>query len=962
MRKLGKRTGFFWLLIGCIFCGSVLIFSGTNYAAGGKPGDNREIFVGYSERDDIIQMNENGEFYGYGVSYLDELSKYTGWDYRYVKIPEGEEISSLLEGKIDLLCNLPRDCVQKEELIFSQEEVGIEYGMLCGLRDNYEIFFQDYKAISGKKIGVVPGGNLEKSLEEYAKENGISYKLVYFENYKELKEALQKQSVDMALVSSLKETRDFKYVGKTEQKELYAAVSKEHAFLMEEWDKASRKMWQDNPFFRSSSYESFYGNPAQKLTGLTREEYEVIRHSQPLRVAYDANSYPLEYTDEKTGEYAGVYAAAMELIAEESGLKFEFVPLEDFSEVWDMAASGEVDLIAGTYANDKMAECYHMIYSKTYLSAKYTLIGQKDLEVKDGISIALPENYVGLRYFFQLEEPAWEIALYESVKDCLKAVNNGKADVTAVNSIFLQTTYNLKYYKNLKTIEGEEKDFPISMGIGSGHGKELKSILDKAIDRIPQQEFESCVMKYTINMAYEPTTAEVLTRFFPHICVVLLGIAVLAAALVRKGESHFRSLAMTDSVTGLWNRVKFYQNAHEILEKNRDKTYLLIVLDINKFKFINNDFGSKVGDKILYVLGERIQDIFAEKGYFARNTADLFLILIEEKDYKPEMLEPLNQAIHFDNNGKRQYYKIVVKAGIRRILPGEDRTDLILYADQASMARKTIKDVSDKNQAYYDEKMKRTLERENAIEKKMESALADEEFQVYLQPKYDLRSEQVMGAEALVRWIDSEKGMVPPDEFIPLFEKNGFILKVDFYVYEEVLKRMARWKAEGKELICVSVNVSRVHISTADFFTNLNRLMEKYKIPKRYFELELTETIMGGEMGLIKTFIQECKKEGYKVSIDDFGSGYSSLNLLKELPVDILKIDKGFLDEAEESRRSNIIVEQVVEMAKRMEIKTLCEGVETKKQLSFLKRIGCDMAQGYLFSKPIPMEEFEKMI
>lgn len=219
-----------------------------------------------------------------------------------------------------------------------------------------------------------------------------------------------------------------------------------------------------------------------------------------------------------------------------------------------------------------------------------------------------------------------------------------------------------------------------------------------------------------------------------------------------------------------------------------------------------------------------------------------------------------------------------------------------------------------------------------------------------------------MGAEALVRWVSADGKIIGPDKFIPLFERNGFILKVDFYVYEQVLKRMEQWRQEGRKQICVSVNVSRVHVGTYDFFIKLNQLMEKYHIPKEYLELELTETIIGGTQSTTREFVRECKKEGYHVSIDDFGSGYSSLNLLKDLPVDILKIDKGFLDETQESKRSSIIVQQVVEMAKKMQIGTLCEGVETSKQAEFLKDIGCDMAQGYLFSKPIPMNQFEKMI
>ncbi len=962
MRKFRREIGFFCMLPVCVLMTAMLIFSKPGYASSKGTEESKEVIVGYSDNDEMIQTDSNGNLYGYGITYLNELCRYTGWECVYVELPPEERLEGLLDGRVDLLCNVHRDCAEQEELLFSEESSGPEYGMLCTWKDNNEIFYNDYEAIDGKKIGIDRNSDLEQSLRAYGETNGITYEPVYLDGLTEQMAALKNETVDMVLLSSLQETYRCKYVGKAGLEKEYFAVRKGKESLMEELNQAGAALRQEKPFYISSIYKNFYGNPEEKLTGITREEYEFINQNEAIRVACDADSYPLEYVDEETGEYTGVYAAAMRLISEESGLNFEFIPLTNFSEAWDLVASGEVDLIAGNYGNERSAEYYHMTYSQSYLSAEYTLIGRKGLEIRDGMSIALPKNYVGLRYFFQMEEPGWKIALYDSVRDCLKAVNREEADVTAVNAIFLQTVYNLNQYDNLKIVPNMTKTFPISVGIGNNHTEELKSIIDKAIYQIPESEFEKCITEHAINVVYEPSLMETAGKFFPHICGAVLLIILAVFVIIRKREKHFRHLAMTDSITGMWNRVKFYKEAQEILEKNKDRTYLMITLDINKFKFINNDFGSKAGDCILCVMGERIQEIFKERGYTARNTADIFLILTEEKDYRPEMLEPLSKPIYFNNNGKRQYYKVVIKAGIRRIMPGESASDLIPYVDQASIARKTIKDVAGCSQAYYDENMKNILEKESAIEKRMEEALENREFQVYLQPKYDLRSERIMGAEALIRWADPEKGMIPPDEFIPLFEKNGFILKLDFFVYEEVLKRMAQWKQEGKPSICVSVNVSRVHISTMDFFSNLNRLVEKYQVSRRDFELELTETIIGGELNLVKAFIQECKREGFKVSIDDFGSGYSSLNLLKELPVDVLKIDKGFLDEAEESMRSNIIVEQVVEMAKRMEIGTLCEGVETERQLSFLKKIGCDMAQGYLFSRPVPVTEFEQMI
>lgn len=961
MRRLKRKINIFCIAIGCMLSCNMFAFA-ENGNTGALSQAKREVRVGYKAYDNMVIKDEEGNYSGYGVSYLKDLSNYTGWDLEFIELGEEEGVSSLINGDVDLLCDIHKDNAEKEKLIFSNNYADVEYGMLCALEDNDTIFYDDYEAFNGKKIGINRNGGIWKTLPEYAREKGITYEPVYFDTYDELVSALRERSVDMALMSSQRDKEEFKYVGKTGIGEEYFATRKGNEALMGELNRADEMLKSEYPFYVSRLYMEYYGIPARKLTGITREEHEFIKNSGPIRVVCGADSYPIEYIDDETDAYSGVYAAAVRLIEEESGLDFEFIPFENFPDALEMIKDGEADLIAGSYGNSKAEEYYGIIYSESYLSAEYTLIGRKVPAVNDGITLALPQGYVGLRYFFQENYPDSEIVLYDTINECFTAVNDGDADFTSVNSLFLQTVYNLNQYDNLKIVPNMTTSFPISMGIGKNNTQVLKSILDKAIYRIPDDEFEKCITEYAINISYRPSFLETVEEILPEICAGLLIIAAVVAVIIKRRENHYRHLAMTDSVTKLWNRVKFYKEAQETLEKNKDKTYLLITLDINKFRFINNDFGSKVGDNFLYVLGRRIHKTFEGKGLYARNRADLFMVLIEENLYRPEMLEDLSQAVYFDNNGERQYYKIIVKAGIRVIHPEDDKSDLILYVDQSSMARKSIKENISRNQAYYDEQMKQLLETESQIENRMEEALQNREFQVYLQPKYNLHTEKIKGAEALVRWMNPERGMIPPDSFIPLFEKNGFVLKLDFYVYEEVMRRMSKWLEEGRELISVSVNVSRVHIGTLDFFDKLNRLIEQYQIPKEYFELELTETIMGGAKSDTRGFIRECKEQGYPVSIDDFGSGYSSLNLLKDLPVDILKIDKGFLDETEESERSIIIVEQVVEMAKRMEIGTVCEGVETEKQAIFLKKIGCDMAQGYLFSRPVPMDEFEKLL
>lgn len=961
MRKFKKNVCVLHMIFVILFL-NCLPIQASESADAQSQAEEREIAVGYIAYDRLIKQDKDGNFYGYGVSYLNELSKKTGWTYKFVKVNESDQIYKLINGEIDLLCSLHIDVARSDELYFSSDTSVLEYTMLCAKKDNDQIFYNNYEAIDGKRIGINTNSGMESSMQVLAQEHGITYKPVYFSEFEDMHSALEEGTIDIMLASSLRDIENIKYVGKGTPIKEYFATGSSNKELMDELNGADAQIKQEYPFYTSELYEQYYGAPYRRLTGITKEENEFIQRGKKLRVACNTDNYPLEYFNEKTDTFDGVYVDAMQLIAEESGLKFEFIPVGQDTDAWVMTAVQKADLVAASYGNSSVEESYDIVFSQAYLSSEYTIVGNKGREIPEIPTIVLDRDDIGVRGYFKEMEPTWKILLSDDVEGCLESVENGDADFTAVNAVFLQTVYNLNNYSSLKIIPNLTKGIPVSIGIGGSEATVIKSILDKAIYQIPDSKFQKCITENAINIFYEPSLYEILKRIFPYVAILLLAVAAGVMVVIGKREKHYRYLAMTDSITGLWNGVKFNKEAVELLEKEKNKTYLLLSMDINKFKFINNDFGSKAGDKILEEIGDRIRRIFKGKGYYARIMADVFLVLTEEDSFSQDMLSPLQQEIYFDNNGKRQYYKIAVKIGICSIKLSDDRKEINVFSDQAALARKTIKDNSNKNIAYYNIEMKDKIAREIYIENRMEEALLKGEFKVYLQPKYDLRSGIITGAEALVRWEQPDNGLIMPDVFIGLFEKNGFIIKLDFFVYEEVMKQMKKWKGIGKRQICVSVNVSRVHIGTVDFFQKLEQLIDYYQIDTKYFELELTENIMGGEKDTTRLFVQECKNGGYQVSIDDFGSGYSSLNLLKDLPVDIIKIDKGFLDETEESKRSSIIVEQVVEMAKRMEIGTICEGVETEVQAEFLKGIGCDMAQGYLYSRPVTIREFEKMI
>jgi EAL domain-containing protein (putative c-di-GMP-specific phosphodiesterase class I) len=242
----------------------------------------------------------------------------------------------------------------------------------------------------------------------------------------------------------------------------------------------------------------------------------------------------------------------------------------------------------------------------------------------------------------------------------------------------------------------------------------------------------------------------------------------------------------------------------------------------------------------------------------------------------------------------------------------------------------------------------------------MLTALSNGEFQLYIQPKWEIAADMCGGGEALVRWESPQMGLISPDKFIPVFEENNFIVELDFYMLSKVLKMLQNEMKSPKEPYPISVNVSKVTMMFPNYIERLADTIKRFKVPGKYVELEITETAMcEGDYSTVRSLMCEMKKMGFNIAMDDFGSGNSSFNTLRELPVDVLKIDKAFLDAAEESEKSKTIIKSVVDMARNINMKTVCEGVETQSQLAFLKSIDCNLGQGYLFSRPIPYREYE---
>ena len=416
-------------------------------------------------------------------------------------------------------------------------------------------------------------------------------------------------------------------------------------------------------------------------------------------------------------------------------------------------------------------------------------------------------------------------------------------------------------------------------------------------------------------------------------------------------------LATYDELTGIYNKQAFYAKTKEMLLDNPDKNFDLLRINIERFKVLNDLFGESTGDKLLRYIGKFLKEINLPLCVSGRLYADNFVVCYEAgKGDSRRMINTLQMvADSFAINNRT-----ILSFGLYRI---DDKTlPVSVMCDRANMALWKAKGNFKNPYCEYDEKMRQQVLKEQKIINAMEMAIQNKEFTLYLQPKYDIEKGTIIGAEALVRWISLENGFISPGDFIPVFENNGFVYEVDKFIWEESCRYLRKWLDEGREVHPISVNVSRIDLYDPKLVQHLVDLREKYQLPSQYLELEITESAYTEDPEQIITITRQLREAGFVILMDDFGTGYSSLNMLKDIQIDVLKLDMGFLKSSDYSAKGGNILTAILKMAESLKMQTIAEGVETKEQVEFLKSIGCKYVQGFYYSKPLPVGEFEKLI
>ncbi|HEY9059478.1 MAG TPA: EAL domain-containing protein [Pseudobacteroides sp.] len=433
---------------------------------------------------------------------------------------------------------------------------------------------------------------------------------------------------------------------------------------------------------------------------------------------------------------------------------------------------------------------------------------------------------------------------------------------------------------------------------------------------------------------------------------------------LKESMKQIKKYAYYDFLTGLPNKAFMLEKIDNILKESNEKTtFSLLFLDLDNFKMINDILGHDYGDQLLKTIAIKLKKCIGKGDILARLGGDEFLILLTDKFDKEKIESTAGKIINIFSrqcslSGKE--FSITASMGIVRY--PYDGTDVQTLYKNADTAMYQVKEKGKNGFLFFSQDMNDRVSEKLDMENRLRKAIKNEEFVVYYQPQIDIETMQVRGVEALVRWNHPTEGILQPSEFIPAAEESGLIIEIDEFVMRTACKQLKKWIDSNYTPITISINLTSKQFQHANITSLLREVIMETGLEADFLEIEITESIVMEDLNVTLDILKDLKEIGVKISLDDFGTGYSSLNYLKRLPIDTIKIDKSFINEITEDSKEEAIAESIIALAHKMKLSVVAEGIETKKQLEFIKEHKCDKAQGYYFSKPLPVEEIEKML
>ncbi|MFI3173536.1 MAG: EAL domain-containing protein, partial [Eubacteriales bacterium] len=671
-------------------------------------------------------------------------------------------------------------------------------------------------------------------------------------------------------------------------------------------------------------------------------------------VGYSDDYAPLSYTDED-GNPQGVAIDMMEMIKAASNININYVNLSENPEMED-----SVDMsLAFVYSE---ADELNMQESDTYLEVPLFLIQHTEVLEDDYVSEGDNAKIGMLDYYGAQGNPFYinlnnsRIVVYSKVESLSQDFVSGDLDEVILTTMGLN---RLEDYTTDVVVTSLGSSLELTILFQENYPEEKIEIFNRLISQLDQSALDYSLTKHS-SLAEVKSFIEILNeyRWFIFCGIMILG--TLWKVYDIKKKRQLLKLVDYDALTGLYSEHKFIEEAKRIMQKNPNKAYCIMSVDIDNFKYINEIYGYVIGTKVIAQLGKSMREQLDNRYIAARSNSDIFLVFLETGRVFEKVAHKLGASNDFYvylHELLGDSYSINFSMGLYNIYDKE--LDFTYMIDCSNIARGLGKNASETTIYEFTQQMSDERGINNEITSHMNKAIQNKEFVMYYQSKVDLKTGNIVGVEALVRWINNGR-IISPNDFIPIFEKNRFIVQLDYYVLRQVCGFIR--DNRSKNVPVVSVNLSGITISEETLVRKIMMILDEYGVKPEELDIEITESAVVENFEISVQKIGKLQSKGFTISMDDFGTGISTLNRLKGVPLDTLKLDREFLVGALDDEKGTIIIKNVITMANELKIETVAEGVETKEQCEFLVGLGCNIGQGYYFSKPVPGEAFLELL
>lgn len=782
-----------------------------------------KVRIGFYPYTGLQYVGEDGSCSGYTYDYLQEISKITGWEYEYYVSDFADCLEKLKNKEIDFMCGMQK---MKERLVdfeYPDYSCGVMYVGLYADKKNQDIAYGDFEALRGVRVGVLEGFGANSDLLEYDKEHQLGISIEQYKTENEMVAALKDGQLDAVCLVSLNAKEGLRCVAAFAYKDFYF-MSYNGCPYVDEIGLAIEKIKIQSPYYEQELSSQYFPVTVETTPVFTRAEKDYINSAGAIDVAYNEGWAPLEKYNDETGEFDGANADIFAEISKLSGLKFNYLRCESYTEAYKALADGRVDVICSTAHNYEWGKSRGLVLTRSFYNIAVVMMSGS--KVGNQVQrVAMPADLY-LTEQIKKEFINCTFDEYRNYSECLEAVLSGAADATFCNSYLAIEYINSSRYSNLQVTALNDCAVTYCSGVSENEDPLLVSILDKSLACISTAQIDD----YIINETASYTAIGLIDLLYQNpLEVLLVVVGVLSAFIlmmvvivINKGRyvKQIYKIVNIDDVTGGCSSSRFMSEATALINQPNRPQYMLAYINVVGFKDINNLYGYDTGDKLLRLIGSTFAGELSQGELTARLHTDRFVVLARcenEERFKARYAAVF--GLLCDGLSDLQLaFRFNLSVGIYFLKPADTKIETCI--DRARYAHRLC---CSEKYVVYDEKLERLILRESIMESEMENALVNGEFQVYYQPKVNSKSERVNGAEALIRWQHPRHGRIDPAEFIPLFEKNGFILKTDYYVFSSVCRYLSWRKQNGLRIFPVSCNFSRLHLINRNFPTSLRQ-------------------------------------------------------------------------------------------------------------------------------------------